>query len=111
MELTGSCLAISGHHGLGLAPVGPCVPEEEVGKTSTDRHTGCAGSDNRVSVHLPARIVTIVIVRVVEPPAAAQGFGHVRDGASLERWNSLADLTMGFARSNVRARAISAPRT
>ena len=37
-----------------------CVAEEELGKTSTERHPGCARSDNRASVHLPALIVTIV---------------------------------------------------
>ena len=39
---------------------GLCVPEEELGKSSTDRHPGCARSDNRASVHLRALIVTIV---------------------------------------------------
>ena len=40
------------------------MPEEELGKSSTDRHPGCARSDNRASVHLPALIVTIVQIRV-----------------------------------------------
>jgi hypothetical protein len=74
-----------------------CVPEEELGKTSTDQHPGCARSDNRVSVHLPALIVTIVRQVVEEWVSRFKTIvaTNLVGGQQKRRYQTLAE---GFAR-------------